>query len=202
MFTSHINIAKSIIQLMQPLVEVVIHDLKTQTITYIEGGLSKRKIGDPSLLDEIDNWNNEVDDVVYHKLSHDGRLLKSVTIPIQNNSETMALMCINYDVSVFQEMQKIATLALTKRLDEQPQSLFKNDWQERIHIALHKILSEKGKKIDKLTFDEKKEIVQFLYQMGAFKGRNATDYIAEILNLGRATIFKYLKQTKSIQNVD
>lgn len=202
MLEHHIKIAKSIIQLMQPMVEVVIHDLKTQTISYIEGGLSKRKIGDPSLLTKIDSWDSELEDVIYHKLSHDGKLLKSTTIPIQQDGETIALMCINYDISVFQEMQKISTLTLTKRLDDQPQSLFKNDWQERIHLALHKFLSEKDKKIEKLTFEEKKEIVQFLYQMGAFKGRNATDYVAEILGMGRATIFKYLKQMKDNTHVD
>lgn len=198
----YINMAKSITQLFQPLVEVVIHDLKTQTIAYIEGGLSKRKIGDPSLLESTEDWDTALDGAIYHKLNHDGKLLKSTTIPLQNEGETIALMCLNYDVSLFQEIQKMATMVLAKPLDDQPQSLFKNDWQERIHLALHKLLSEKGQKIHTLTFDDKKEMIQLLYQMGAFKGRKATDYVAEILGMGRATIFKYLKHVKSMHNHD
>lgn len=198
MLTPYITLANSLAHLMQPLVEVVIHDLETQTIAYIVGGISKRKTGDPSLLDqEIEDWDNEVENVVYHKLSHDGRLIKSTTIPIKDQGKVVALMCINYDISLFQEMQKVSNLILNKRMDEQPKSLFKNDWQERIHIALHKVLSEKGKKVQNLTFEEKKEIIQFLYQMGAFKGRNASDYVAQILEMGRATVFKYLKQWKN-----
>lgn len=198
MLTPYIILANSLTQLMQPLVEVVIHDLETQRITYIVGRLSKRQIGDPSLLDQkVKDWNNEVENITYHKISHDGRLIKSTTIPLKNQGKVIALMCINYDISLFQEMQKITDLILHKRPDEQPKSLFKNDWQERIHIALHKVLSEKGKKIQNLTFEEKKEIIQTLYQMGAFKGRNASDYVAQVLEMGRATVFKYLKQWKS-----
>lgn len=54
-------------------------------------------------------------------------------------------MCINYDISLFREMHKISNLVLSKSIDKQPKSLFKNDWQERIHIALHKILLKKAK---------------------------------------------------------
>lgn len=202
MFDAYIKIAKSLTQLMQPVVEVVIHDLATQSIVYIEGGLSLRQVGDPSLLAEgIENWENQIENEIYQKLSPTGQLLKSTTIPIQNQGKTVALMCINYDISLFQEMQKLASLTLSQPRAEQPKSLFKNDWQERIHRALHQILSEKYKKIDTLTFDEKKEIIGFLYQMGAFNGRNASDYVAEILGMGRATIFKYLKQWKQ-KNVD
>lgn len=197
MLQLYITFADSLVQLMQPLVEVVIHDLETQTVAYITGKISKRQVGDPSLLEkETEDWENEVENVVYHKLNHDGRLIKSTTIPIKDKDKVIALMCINYDISLFQEMQKISATVLSKPLDEQPKALFKNDWQERIHIALHKILSEKDKKIKNLTFEEKKEIIHFLYLMGAFKGRNASDYVAQILEMGRATVFKYLKEWK------
>ena len=108
----YFSIGKSLVKLMSPLVEVVIHCLKTNKIIFIEGSLSKRKIGDPSLLDED---LSSVDQEVYTKLNFNGRLIRSTSIPIKENNIIVGLMCINYDINTFQELNNLTSIFLEKK---------------------------------------------------------------------------------------
>jgi predicted transcriptional regulator YheO len=187
--SSYEALFNALVRLMRPLVEIVVHDLQSQAICYIEGGLSKRAVGDPSLL-QADDLATELDKIVYPKLNFDGRLVKSISVPF----EQRWLICINCDVSVFNHMQNLSQqfLALDQRVV--PESLFVNDWQERIHLAIHGFLDHKAWGFDNLSHSQKKEIVQHLYALGAFNEKNAAEYVAKILSIGRATVFNYLKQ--------
>ena len=49
--SQYIPLCNSIVLLMAPLIEVIVHDLVSGEIYYINGGLSKRKVGDLSLLE-------------------------------------------------------------------------------------------------------------------------------------------------------
>jgi predicted transcriptional regulator YheO len=35
-----------------------------------------------------------------------------------------------------------------------------------------------------------------LHAEGAFKGKSASNYVANVLNMGRATVYKHLKELK------
>jgi len=202
--TPYENCATAFSTLLHPLVEVVIHDLKTQKICFITGGLkgslSQRKIGDPSLLDTEKNENFTENIPPYSKINFDGRLIKSLSLPIQENGETIALMCINVDISVFEQVHQLTSLLLETNQTEHPESLFKNDWQERIHKALHGFLKEKEWIFQALTTAQKKIIIHHFYNQGAFEEKNAADYIAKILSLSRATIFNALRTLKTPKN--
>jgi len=39
--------------------------------------------------------------------------------------------------------------------------------------------------------------VQALHAEGAFEGRSGADYVANVLSMGRATVYKYLKELKT-----
>ncbi|MBW2594337.1 MAG: helix-turn-helix domain-containing protein [Deltaproteobacteria bacterium] len=47
-----------------------------------------------------------------------------------------------------------------------------------------------------LKIPEKKELIRELYAQGAFKAPKSPEYVAGVLGLGRATVFKYLKKIK------
>lgn len=195
-----ISIGRGLVMLMDPLIEVVIHDLKTETIAFIEGSLSKRQVSDPSLLEVnigVDNWEAEIHQKIYPKLGFDGRLIKSVSIPIKENNDTVALMCINYDVSLFKGIQQITDVILKSTEHEKPAFLFKNDWQEQIHEFMYKYLTENELNLSTLTLKDKKELVHLLYKQGAFNEKHAAEYIAKVLDMGRATIFNYLKKWRN-----
>lgn len=185
---SYTKIANAIVLLFNPLAEVVIHDLKKNEIAYINGNLSKRSVGDPSLLD--DEKFVGIDKIVYSKMNFDGRFVRSISIPLDENY----LMCINCDVSVFSLLFSLSKQMITT--EQQPESLFKNDWQEKLHHTIHDYLSYKSWTFSTLTNGQKKEIIKHLSHSGAFNEKNAADYIAKALNIGRATVFNYLKEWK------
>ena len=94
--STYVPIGNAIVLLLDPLVEVVIHDLDSETICFIAGQLSQRRIGDSSLLDN-EAIEQNLDQMTYPKLNFDGRLIKSISVPVDEN----LLICINCDVSVF-----------------------------------------------------------------------------------------------------
>ncbi len=194
--TPYISIAHSFVRLLAPLAEVVIHDIATNSICFIDGHLSSRKVGDPSFLD-IDNkcLEQQIDQVVYPKVNFDGKLIKSVSLPIKDNDCIIAVMCLNVDVSVFSQMQQLAQAFLLPST-KQPDTLFKNDWQEKVHQSLYQWLSEHHLKIESLTNAQKKRVVQEMYAQGAFHEKRAADYIASILGLSRASVFNYLRELR------
>ena len=189
MLSSYIPICDAIVRLMDPLVEIVIHDINQNSIAYIHGKLSKRKVGDASLLDTEEL--KHIDQIVYPKVNFDGRLVKAISVIL----EDQYLLCINCDVSIFNKMQELSNALL--QMGYQPQSLFTHDWQEKLHISIHSYLQNHNLAFDHLSQNNKKALVKDLFELGAFNEKNAADYIAKVLDLGRATIFKYLKEWRN-----
>lgn len=187
----YITLCDAFVSLMKPLVEIVIHDLKMDRIHHVSGHLSKRKVGDHSSLGN-EKFENNIDKIVYPKINFDGRLVKSISVPIEDKW----LICINCDVSVFHQLKDLSDLFLAVE-QKQPDSLFKNDWQEKLHITVHNYVQSKNWNFTDLTNNKKKEIINHLYNEGAFLEKNAADYIAQILTIGRATVFKYLKEWRN-----
>lgn len=192
--SQYIPICNALVLLLDPLVEIVIHDLNSGRISYIVGALSQRQIGDLSLLDN-DELESDLEQITYPKISADGRLIKSISVPVADN----CLICINCDVSVFSQINQLTQHLLATSQPVMPASLFKNDWQEKLHHAIHAYLNEKTWRFDSLSQKQKKDVVYYLYQQEAFSEKNAADYIANALGLGRATIFNYLKSWRQSQ---
>lgn len=193
-YSQYIPICNALVLLLEPLVEIVIHDLSSGCICYIAGDLSQRQIGDFSLLDR-DELESDLEQITYPKINSDGRLIKSISVPVDDN----CLICINCDVSVFSQMSQLSLCLLSTNQPVMPESLFKNDWQEKLHHVIHAYLIEKTWRFDSLTQKQKKDVVYYLYQQEAFSEKNAADYIANTLGLGRATIFNYLKSWRQTQ---
>lgn len=133
-----------------------------------------------------------VDSVVYSKLNYDGRLIKSISVLLDEKW----MLCINCDVSVFSKMQELSTSLL--QMDNRPQSLFSNDWQEKLHSSIHGYLQTYNLSFENLSQADKEVLVKHLFELGAFQEKNAADYVAKVLGLGRATIFKYLKEWRML----
>jgi predicted transcriptional regulator YheO len=61
---------------------------------------------------------------------------------------------------------------------------------------LHAWLRERQIGLNALTRDHRRELVEALYAEGAFRGRSSANYVAAVLGMGRATVYKHLKQMK------
>lgn len=199
---NYIQISNAIVKLLEPLAEVVIHDLKQDQICYIKGNLSKRKIGDPSLLDfdfkKINQQELErIENVTYPKLNFDGRLVKSISVLLKESNQNKFLLCINCDSSIFEQIRSLTDIFLPNHSNKQPEILFKNDWQERLHIAINQYLKQQKWSFNRLNNSQKKQLITHLFSINAFSQKKSPDYLAKVLNMGRATIFNHLKKLKN-----
>ncbi len=193
------TIADAIATLFFPHAEVVLHDLRTQKVDYIANNISKRVIGDDAALEDM--LSGEVDERTigpYEKLNWDGQKIRSVSSVLRDaNGTPIAVLCINLNISLFETAKQALDLFLSSnKLVPQPDALFRDDWQERINTFLHSWLRQRQLGLNLLTRDHKRELVEALHAEGAFKGKSAANYVANVLNMGRATVYKHLKEIK------
>lgn len=192
-------IADAIATLFFPHAEVVLHDLRTQTVDYIANNLSKRSLGDDSSLEDmLDGDVSEVNIGPYEKLNWDGQKIRSLsTVLHDHHGQRLAVLCINLNISLLENAKAALDLFLSpSKLIAQPDALFRDDWQERINTFLHAWLRERQLSLNLLTRDHKRELVLALHAEGAFKGKSASNYVANVLGMGRATVYKHLKELK------
>ncbi|SDY89977.1 transcriptional regulator [Pseudomonas sp. NFIX28] len=192
-------IADAIATLFFPHAEVVIHDLRTQKIDYIANNISKREVGDDSALEDMLGEDADERNIgPYEKLNWDGQKIRSLSSVLRDgNGQPLAVLCINLNISLFENAKAALDLFLSpSKLIPQPDSLFRDDWQERINTFLHNWLRERQLGLNLLTREHKRELVLALHAEGAFKGKSAANYVANVLNMGRATVYKHLKELK------
>ena len=196
---SYRAVCDAIALLLQPQAEVVLHDLATETVAYIANPFSKRDIGEPSLLHEID-FRPEVRLIgPYEKVNFDGRRIKSVSAVLRDDqARPLGVLCINLDVSQLQAAVDLLNI-LTKVPSQgaQPAVLFKEDWHERINQYIHRWTDREGIPIAHLSRAQKRQLVLELAEDGAFGGKHAAAYISRVLQLGRATVYNYLRAAKT-----
>ena len=195
-FSNYAAMADGVATLLFPHAEVVVHDLRSQTVVHIANNISKRQLGDDSALDDLPA---ELDPSAplgpYEKLNWNGQKIRSISsVMVDESGQPEALLCINFNVSVLEQAKQALDLFFqASRLLPQPEALFRDDWQERINTFLHAWLADKGLSLGSLDRDHKRELVQALHGQGAFRGKSAYDYVANVLGMGRATVYKYVK---------
>lgn len=194
--SNFLAIAKGISLFLHPHVEVVLHDLKTGLVAAIFNNFSKRKVGDESLIEELQDFSHFPDVFpLFFKTNWDGRKIKSISVTLRDaKGQPEALLCLNLDLSKWEEMHHFL-LQMIAPFNEhaQPDILFKDDWREKINVYVTKYLQKEGLNLKALTKEKKQELIQALHQEGAFQAKNAAAYIANVLNISRATIYNYLK---------
>ncbi len=197
-FAAHRATADAMAALLPGLVEVVLHDLARQEVVHIANNMSNRQLGDPSGLDEIAFDPAERLIGPYEKRNWDGGTIRSMTAVLRHVSgEPFGVMCINLNASVLEGARGLLDRILSGQpVIPQPDSLFRDDWQERINTFIHSWLLEHGQTVGQLNRTGKRSLVQALHASGAFEGRNAADYIARVLGMGRATIFNHLREIR------
>ncbi|AXF85032.1 Transcriptional regulator DauR [Ephemeroptericola cinctiostellae] len=181
-----------------PYAEVVVHDLGTQSVVYIANNISKRMLGDASALDNIEFDSDENVLGPFEKLNWDGRAVRSVSIVVRDDQQqAIGVICLNLNIAVFEQARAALDLFVKgAKIVPQPDKLFKDDWQERINTYLHHWLQQNQLGLSTLSREHKRQLVHVLYEQGAFNGKSAANYVANVLDMGRATVFKHLKEIK------
>lgn len=189
-------IGEAIANLLYPHAEVVVHDLQSGCIAALYNNLSKRKVGDESLIDGIENPDDIPDTFpLYFKTNWDGRRMKSITSALKDSDgKVIGLFCINLDLSQWEAIHQFLMPWLQLPHQEtQPTVLFKADWREKINLFVQDFLQKEGSTLKALDTIKKQQLVKRLHKEGAFEAKNAATYIGDILGLSRATVYNYLR---------
>ncbi len=194
-----VPVAEAVATLLKPHAEVVIHDLRTQTIAHIANNLSRREIGGSSLA-ELKDIGALGTDVIgpYRKTNFDGRQLKSITTVLRTKAaEPFGLLCINFDIAPIEAARDaLNLLAAFQGTGAQPSALFRTDWQETVNSAIADFLGERGLAASALAKEDHAALIEALEEDGYFAIRNLVPYLAKLLGISRATVYKHLRDAR------
>ncbi len=195
-------IAETIVQLLHPHAEIVLHDLATGKIAKIWNPFSGRKPGEPSDLDDIDP--ELIEESVagpYEKASPKGARLKSISAILRDRMGIPRfLLCINLDVSQFDIAARLLQ-SFGATSESRPDWMFRQDIREQINLQIADYLKRHNLSMASLDQAGRIALVGFLDKSGAFQTRRAVDHIAAALDLSRTTVYLLLRQARAPKSV-
>ena len=190
--------------------EVVIHDLTGKdldsSIVYIENGhVSDRKTGDgPSgiVLETLRSDPSKVKDrLAYLTKADDGRILKSSTMYIRNETGRIAyIFSLNYDITPLLAVENtVRDLIKTEQEQQsgirsagsQPRKITHNV-NELLDQLIDQAIAEVGKPVALMNKDDKVAVVQYLNNAGAFLITKSGDKVSSLLGISKFTLYSYM----------
>jgi len=192
-----VPIAEALSKLLGSNVEIVIHSLATETVAYICNPYSKRQIGDPSYLSELDFREDDDRDVIgpHERVNWDGRVVRTISAVLRgDDGKPFALTCFNYDLSDIMAAQNAITALIGAPVSTgEPDALFKNDWHEKMNRFIVDWCRDKNKNVDALAKEDRLELLGEIVRTDGLRERHAASYVARVLNVSRATIYNDIK---------
>ncbi|MCB1119269.1 MAG: PAS domain-containing protein [Chlamydiia bacterium] len=189
---------QGIVALLDPFVEVAVHDIKKGKIVALYHCISQRQVGDASPLKELNIPIDAFPDVFtpYIKKNWDGRPLKCTSITLRNDQgQPIGLICINIDVSHFHHAEQLIQRFLKpQKMGENPIQMYGNSSEEQAITLIDTYLKKHHLQHDRLNRNQKKDLIQHLYHKGLFNFKNVVPFLANHLNLSRASIYNYIKE--------
>ena len=180
--------------------EVVLHDLATDTIAHIAGAFSNRVAGDPSLLaDEAPQIDGGGQDVIgpYGKRHWDGQRLKSVSAVIRDDSgRAIGLLCINMKTGEIEAAAELLRSLTGAFADPAAQPLVTGDWREAAHSLIAETLAARGRSFAAADRADRVAVLRALEAAGILRIRGAAEHVARILGISRASLYAALKQVR------
>jgi len=182
--------------------EVVLHefkDLKNSIVAIENGHVTGRDLNSPMTkisLEKVREGTVDSDIINYSEKNIDGRVLKSSTMFIKDNKgKFIGCLCINIDITDFIAAKNVINdIMRIGAIDTEKPS------KNKVNIILSDIVKETvealGRPIIYLSKDEKVLIVKKLDHQGAFLIKGAIDYVAEVLQVSKYTIYNYLDEIK------
>jgi len=182
--------------------EVVLHefkDLKKSIVAIENGHVTGRTINSPMTklsLNKVREGKIDSDIINYSEKTIDGRVLKSSTMFIKDDSgEFIGCLCINIDITDF-----IAARSLIDDIMKIGNNKTEKTTENKINVVLSDTVKATidsfGKPVIYLSKDEKVIIVNDLDKQGVFLIKGAIDYVADILQVSKYTIYNYLDEIK------
>jgi predicted transcriptional regulator YheO len=197
----YVTMAEAIGEMMAPVMEVAVHDLRTPESSIIaisNGHLTGREVGDGATDLGLRRLRGEdVPDkmIGYANESPDGTKMKSSSLAIRDDEgELIGALCLNLDVSYFEQYGKFIDQLISTHESEHVddgEDFGATTPREDIRDAIDQVRISKGWVGQSLSNDQKRTIVEHLYRQGHFKKRGAVTIMADLLGLTRPSIYNY-----------
>jgi predicted transcriptional regulator YheO len=218
-FTSYMQLVDFLGHCFGENTEVVLHDFKDINHSIIKihnGHISGRTIGDPLTSFAISKMKDKGKEgppyyLDYLSMSKNGTPLRSNSFFIlDRHGNPRGMLCINTDVTKYQQaaelLQKLAFLPSAKStgLENRVNGGNNNGSSniEALHLSARDVINEiiydvtqsREISVERLTVDEKVEIVRRLNEEKFFLIKGAVSEAAAILNISVATVYRYLSK--------
>jgi D-arginine utilization repressor len=197
-------VCEAIARLLSPHAEVVLHDPRTDTIAGIWSPVSGRRIGDASLLSELDGLRPAGPDVFgpYLKSLPDGRQLSSVSAVMRDESGHADLvLCVNVDRTVFDQAARVLA-GFAAPAAGQPRELFDWDWTETVNDVVGAYVRDCGIPLARLSRAARLTLVARLEAAGIFTRRRSVPAVARALGISRSMTYRLLAETREEHTAD
>ncbi len=205
-----VRIAHGIVRQFGNQCEVCIHDLKSadleHTIVYIVNGhVTGRKEGDGAsgivlkTLEDIIEGRVVMDHLGYKTRTVDGRILKSSTIFLKNNSgEVRYLLGINFDITELLASQSFINnfTEIIDKGENAKQDEIMTDVRNLLDNLITRSVDLIGKPPITMSKDEKIRAFKFLKDSGAFLITGSGDIISNYYGISKYTLYTYINQEK------
>ena len=184
--------------ILGPDYEIALHELKddsNQIIAIANGELTGRHLGSPlsnKMLEYLTSRLYETQDYVlcFESTSVTGKKMCSNSLFIRGeNGELAGLLCINFDSSRYEELASAGPAAQTY-----PTSI-----AGATASIVSSVVANYPVEVDRLTQDEKMDIMETLSRKGVFLLKGSVSYVAKELHSSEASIYRYLGKLNSRQ---
>jgi predicted transcriptional regulator YheO len=194
----HLPVCEAIVALFSPFAEVAVHDIRRDRIVAIWNPISERRIGDRSLIDELPPYSEDARVIgPYPKVLADGRAITSVSVVLLNaKGVARGLLCINFDRSPLDGMIDLL-VRFAAPVEDRPPELFDRDWREQILLVVDEECRSHRLRRDRLSREQRLDLVRVLDERGLFSTRNAAAHAARALGVSRTTVYTLLKEARS-----
>ena len=192
--------------------EVCIHDLQANdlehTICYIiNGHVSGRKLGDGAskivleTLEALKKGENVSDHLGYRTHTSDGRILKSSTIFLKDETgKYRFILGINHDMTDFINAQS-ALSNIVENIETTDEDIY-GQITLSVNDLLDNLIEQSVKLVGKtpalMTKDEKVKAIRFLQNAGAFLITRSGDKISQFFGISKFTLYSYIDQAKAV----
>ena len=194
----HLPVCEAIVALFAPFAEVAVHDIRRDRVVGLWNPISGRRIGERSLIDELPPYPEDARVIgPYPKALTDGRQVTSVSVVLHSGKGVpRGLLCINFDRSQLDGVIDLL-VRFAAPVEDRPPELFDRDWREQILLVVDEECRSRALRRDRLTRDQRLDLVRVLDGRGLFSTRNAAAHAARALGVSRTTIYALLKEARS-----
>lgn len=190
--------------------EIVLHDLKnldSSIIAIRNNHITKRQVGDPAtdyvlrmVQEGIDHDDHYA--VNYRTISNrDNQKIKSASYFIRKDKQIVGMICVNTDVTLFEEIEKsINTLDLLvetyQKSSKKPtatQETASRSVEEMAENVIMSLAVKKGISINQFRQEDKFDAIESLHNNGFFLLKGAVPEASKILKISEPTVYRYLQ---------